>query len=275
MPPDLYASFAPIIKALAPAELSDHASLRAKLRLAVDGELEICYAPLDYVNVGAKVVIVGITPGHTQMVNAVAEYRQQLIAGMPPQHAVRAAKLTASFSGAMRPNLIQLLDGIGLQAALDIETCGELFGSASGLVHTTSVLRNPVFLRGGNYNGTPNMVAHPLLRRQVLEFFAKDISLTPHAVFVPLGDRVADALRWLASEGLLKKEQILDGLPHPSGANSERIAYFLGKKLRSALSAKTNPDSLDRAQEHLLSRVMALRDHPTPHSLHRALAAHR
>lgn len=275
MQPDLYASFAPIIKALTSAELSDPASLRMKLSLAVDGELEICYAPLDYVNVGAKVVIVGITPGHTQMVNAAAEYRRQLIAGASPQHAVRAAKLAATFSGAMRPNLIQLLDGIGLQAALGIETCGELFGAASGLAHTTSVLRNPVFLRGGNYNGTPNMVAHPLLRRQVLEFFAMDISLTPEAVFVPLGDRVADALRWLASEGLLKHEQILDGLPHPSGANSERIAYFLGKKLRSALSVKTNPDSLDRSRELLVSRVMALRCHPAPHALRCGLAAHR
>jgi len=259
MQPVSYIRFAPIIKELTPVELSNTPSLRSKLRIAVDGELEICYAPLDYVNVDAKVVIVGITPGHTQMVNAVAEYRRQLIAGTSPLEAVRAAKLTAAFSGAMRPNLVQLLDSIGLQGALEIETCGDLFGASSGLVHMTSILRNPVFLRSGNYNGTPNMISNPLLRRQVLEFFAKDISLTPGAIFVPLGERVADALRWLASEGKLSHGQILDGLPHPSGANSERIAYFLGRKSRSELSEKTNPVSLDASREALQSRVKAIR----------------
>jgi len=268
MQPDHNATFTPIIKGLTPADLSDAAALRAKLRVAVDGELEICYAPLDHVNVGAKVVIVGITPGHTQMVNAVVEYRRQLIAGAAPQNAMRSAKLTAAFSGAMRPNLIQLLDGIGLQEALGIETCGDLFDASSTLAQTTSVLRNPVFLRGGNYNGTPNMVRHPLLRSQVLEFFAKDIASTPDAIFVPLGDRVAEALRWLASAGHLKHERIFDGLPHPSGANSERIAYFLGRKSRSALSPKTNPDNLDRSRELLVGRVAGLRRHPA----HRARA---
>lgn len=45
---------------------------------------------------------------------------------------------------------------------------------------------------------------------------------------------------------------------HPSGANAERIAYFLGRKSRSALSAKTNPDKLDRAREEMIRKVLAL-----------------
>jgi len=261
MRPDFHARFAPIIKGLTPAALSDAASLRATLRVAVDGELEVCYAPLEFVNADAKVVIIGITPGPTQMINAVAEYRRQLIAGADYQHALRAAKLTGAFSGAMRPNLIQLLDGIGLQEALGIETCGDLFGASSGLAQTTSVLRNPVFLRGGNYNGRPNMVTHPLLRNQVLGLFAKDIASTPDAILVPLGDRVAEALNWLASEGVIKPDRILDGLPHPSGANSERIAYFLGRKSRAALSPKTDPRRLDRSREALIERVASLPGH--------------
>lgn len=261
MRPDLYESFAPIIKGLTSAELSNAASLRATLRVAVDGEVEVCYAPLEFVNANAKVVIIGITPGQTQMINAVAEYRRQLIAGADYQHALRAAKLTGAFSGAMRPNLIQLLDNIGLQEVLGIKTCGDLFGASGELAYTTSVLRNPVFLRGGNYNGTPNMVTHPLLRNQVLGLFARDIASTPDAILVPLGDRVAEALHWLASEGVVKRDRILEGLPHPSGANSERIAYFLGRKSRSTLSTKTNPDKLDRSREALVERVKALRGH--------------
>ena len=47
-------------------------------------------------------------------------------------------------------------------------------------------------------------------------------------------------------------------MTHPSGANAERIAYFLGKKSRSALSVKTNADKLDQAREAMIGKVSAL-----------------
>ena len=37
-------------------------------------------------------------------------------------------------------------------------------------------------------------------------------------------------------------------MPHPSGANAERISYFLGRKPRERLSAKTDPHKLDGAR---------------------------
>ncbi|MDP1740934.1 MAG: hypothetical protein Q8L50_07565 [Polaromonas sp.] len=42
-------------------------------------------------------------------------------------------------------------------------------------------------------------------------------------------------------------------LPHPSLANSERIAYFMGGKARAALSAKTNPVKLDATKSALIA----------------------
>jgi len=51
----------------------------------------------------------------------------------------------------------------------------------------------------------------------------------------------------------------LHGLPHPSGANAERIAYFLGRKDRSALSAKTDAARLDAINRDLKKRVASLR----------------
>jgi hypothetical protein len=77
-------------------------------------------------------------------------------------------------------------------------------------------------------------------------------------VFVPLGDKVAEALYFVADQGLLDRDRILDGLPHPSGANAERIAYFIGRKVRSALSAKTNPDKLDQARAQVVRKLAAL-----------------
>jgi hypothetical protein len=44
-------------------------------------------------------------------------------------------------------------------------------------------------------------------------------------------------------------------LPHPSGANAERIAYFLGNKARESLSIKTNPDLLDQAKVKILEKL--------------------
>ena len=95
------------------------------------------------------------------------------------------------------------------------------------------------------------MTRHPFLRKQLVTYFGADANKMADALFVPLGDKVTEALHFLADQGLMKKDRILDGLPHPSGANAERIAYFLGRKNRSALSAKTNADKLDQARDSM------------------------
>jgi hypothetical protein len=258
MQTNLFDRFAPTIRSLSATELNGSGSLQQKMLLARDGNVEVCYAPFEYINPQARVVIVGITPGQTQMINSIKEARKQLDQGASNIQAMIAAKKTGAFSGTMRPNLIALLDGIGLQRWLGLASCDALFGAAANLVQTTSVLRNPVFVGGENYNGSPNMTKHPLLQEQLLTYFAQDVKALPKAVFVPLGDKVADALNYLVGRNLLSPDRILGGLPHPSGANAERIAYFLGKKRRQDLSTKTNPDKLDRAREEMIGRVLKL-----------------
>ncbi len=258
METSLFEHFSPVIQSLSRDELAGSPSLTSKLRLAQDGQLEICYVPFEYINSQARVVIVGITPGKTQMVNALKEVRRQLDSGASPEDALKAAKQTGAFSGTMRPNLINLLDCVGINRWLGIGSCESLFGSDSHLVQTTSVLRNAVFVKGENYNGTPSMVRHPLLRQKLLTDFGEDAKSLPKAVFVPLGDKVAEALNFVADQGLLDRSRILDGMPHPSGANAERIAYFLGRKPRGQLSAKTDPVKLDRAREAMQAKVATL-----------------
>jgi hypothetical protein len=254
----LFERFAPVIRSLSASDLDGAPTLNSKLRLAADGKMEVCYAPFEYINPWARVVIVGITPGRTQMLNALREARQQLDRGVDFKMALIAAKKTGAFSGSMRPNLVGLLDYVGVNSWLGIRTCDDLFGDAANLVQTTSVLRNPVFVDGENYNGTPNMMRHPLLREQLITYFGEDVRALPKSVFVPLGEKVAEALHFLADRGLLDHGRILDGLPHPSGANAERIAYFIGRKSRSALSAKTNADKLDQARDRMMLKVAAL-----------------
>jgi hypothetical protein len=172
---------------------------------------------------------------------------------------VIAAKLTGTFSGNMRPNLVGLLDCIGLNRWMGIQSCIELFSIAAHRVQTASLLRNPVFVNGKNYNGnTPSIIRDPLLREQLLTYFAEDARSLSEAVFVPLGDKVTEALHFIADHGFISQDKILDGLPHPSGANAERTAYFLGKKNRASLSSRTDPDKLDKARNDLISKVMTL-----------------
>ena len=253
-----FKQFSIVIRSLSPDDLAGDPSLNKKLRIAQDGLVEVCYAPFEYINPKARIVIVGITPGRTQMLNALRECRRQLDAGADDQQALKAAKQIGAFSGAMRPNLVALLNHVGLQNWLGISSCDALFGEASSMVQTASVLRNPVFVNGDNYNGTPNMITHPLLQKQLIDGLGQDAKALPDAVFIPLGDKVALALHFLADRGLIAQKRILDGLPHPSGANAERIAYFLGNKERTALSRKTSPDKLDQARAGLMARVAEL-----------------
>jgi hypothetical protein len=230
------------------------------MRLAQDGDLDICYAPFEYINSQARLVILGITPGRTQMVNAIREARRQLDMGADHTAALMAAKRTGAFSGTMRPNLVAMLDSIGCARWLGIDSCDALFGHgpAAHLVQSASALRNPVFVRGGNYNGTPGITRHPLLREHLMGYFGQDVGSLSSAVFVPLGDKVSEALHFLADRGLVERTRILDGLPHPSGANGERIAYFLRRKTRALLSAKTDPEKVDAARDALLRKIAAL-----------------
>lgn len=230
-----------------------------RLLLDRDGALSIYYAPFDYVNKSARLVVVGITPGKTQMMNAIAEARHQLESGADTLTALRLAKRTGSFSGTMKPNSVNLLDNIGIHQWLSLRSCDVLFADANDLVHTTSALRYPVFVDGANYNGTPNMLKHPLLKRHLVEYFGSEVRQLRDALFVPLGDKVAEALQFLVGLGMIDSHRVLDGLPHPSGANAERVAYFLGNKARERLSAKTDSRKIDKAKTTLLSKMENLR----------------
>jgi hypothetical protein len=259
MPTTQFEKFIPKIRALTPEELIGGTSLFDKMRIAKTDRFEICYAPFDHLNPEARLVIVGITPGRTQMLNALREARGQLDAGATSLQALIAAKRTGAFSGPMRPNLVAMLDRVGLHQRFGLDSANEFFGAASNLLQSTSVLQNPVFLAdGSNYNGTPNMTRNAPLTDQMMSGFAKSASLLPNAYFLPLGPKVSEALMFLANQGAIDGSRVLHGLPHPSPASMERINYFLGKKSREHLSKKTNASNLDAARERLMNQVASI-----------------
>ena len=255
----LFTRYADIIRTTNFESVASATQIPGQFLLGRDGALAAHYIPFDFVNTMAKVVLVGITPGFTQWKNAMVEAQRQLLSGVSHESARIAAKKTGAFSGAMRPNLVALLDNIGIHGWLGVASSDSLFGQYAYFVQTTSVLRHPVFVDGNNYNGTPSMIRTPFLKKQIMEHFVTEAAQLDNPVYIPLGPKVSEALAWLVDEGVLRGDRILNGLPHPSGANAERIAYFLGRKARSALSVKTNPDQLDATRTTLLSRVSALR----------------
>ncbi len=256
---NLLSRFSNVIADASIAQISSDPTLAGKLVLDQDGPLTVTYAPFDYVNTNARVVLVGITPGRQQAVNALLEARRGLVARNELAAVSKSAKETASFSGSMRTSLIDMLDSIYLSRWLGIGSCAELFSARADLVHYTSALRYPVYLNGLNYSGSPAMVSLPLLRRQILDFLTEEARMLPNVVWVPLGPAPASALAMLSRDGVLDGERILDGLPHPSPSNNERIAYFLGRKERQYLSAKTNPVKLDADRERLIGRMQELK----------------
>ncbi len=223
-----------------------------------EGNLSEYYVPFDYLNPAARIVLVGITPGYQQWLNAVTAAQLALQNGDSDQQALYLAKQQGAFSGAIRNNLTQLLDAIGLNDWLGIHSCRSLFSEDMARVHFTSLFNQPVFIHGKNYNNTPTFRQSALLRQSIERGFAVEAQQLPQAVFVPLGPVATAGVQWLAEQQQIDPTHILAGLPHPSGANSERIHYFLGRKPRDALSRQTNPQLLDQAREQLLQKVAAL-----------------
>ncbi|MDF0627101.1 MULTISPECIES: uracil-DNA glycosylase family protein [Acinetobacter calcoaceticus/baumannii complex] len=237
-------------------ENSKDLSALDSLKILEHGNISSYYIPFDYVSEKAKVVLVGITPGKTQLFNALSSVQRSLMKGLEQEDVLKIAKNEGAFSGTLRKNLIKLLDHIGLHEKLGISSTSSLFDKDAYLVHTTSVLRHPVFINGKDYSGsTPNMLKHPLLRDMIDAYLMEEINKLPKAIYIPLGPKVSQVFEYLIQQGSLQDQQVLFGLPHPSGANAERIAYFLGNKARESLSLKTNPDLLDQAKLKILEKL--------------------
>lgn len=210
-------------KMLSKAEL-----LASDLLMKRSGLLEMYYAPHnEYVNPAAKVVIIGITPGWTQMRIALQAAKAGLKAGLSDEAVCRLAKEAAGFAGTMRTHLIDMLDALELHRYLGAGSCGDLFQDQHELLHTTSLLRFPVFVAGNNYNGThPPLLTNPFLNQTVLRSLQDELSLINQPLIIPLGKNVEQVLQRLVADGMLDARDCLWGFPHPSGANGHRHKQF-------------------------------------------------
>jgi hypothetical protein len=206
--------------------LYDHDLLNSTFLLEKDEKkkLEVYYTPFDYINEKARVVITGITPGLHQMRKAyttVIENRH-----LNDEELLHKVKKSASFEGTMRNNLIAMLDELEIPRHLGISSSSELFGKASHLVYTTSILPHAVFFNHQNYNGSrPNILKTEMLLDYVKSYFIKDISRIEDPLIIPLGVNVSKVLDHFGNN-----THTLKGFPHPSGSNGHRHKQFRENK---------------------------------------------
>jgi hypothetical protein len=256
---ELFSTFSPILRDMSEIDLIAEIERPKHLLIAGDQsggrKIDVAYAPFDHVNTKADIVIVGLTPGRQQMRNAVFEARRCLRTGGSATEAISAAKTFASFSGPMRSNLVAMLDSVGVNRALRLASTASLWTDDSGRAHFTSALRYPVFVDGLNYSGTPSILSTGVLREQLMQWFAQEMALFQNAVIVPLGPKVTEAIEYAAERLSLPMARVLSGLPHPSGANAERIAFFLGRKRREDTSVKVDAERLLRCRASLEDKI--------------------
>src|SRR5262245_9874268 len=77
-------------------------------RLHRDRTVEVYFMPTDGLNPAAKLMLLGITPGWTQLELAYRHVRGGLGEGLAPAAARRHARYAASFGGPMRKNLVSM-----------------------------------------------------------------------------------------------------------------------------------------------------------------------
>lgn len=250
--------FLSIIAALSDREIDQELERPRRLLVATHRHggklLEMAYAPFDHVNVGAKVVIVGITPGRQQMKEAVAEARRAAAAGLPDGEVLARAKVHASFAGQMRSNLVKLMDAVGLNDMLGIATTASLWGADSHLAHFTSALRYPTFADGKDYNRSPDLNDVPFLFGKARAWLKEELAQVPDAVIVPMGDMIAEVLTRIGREMSVPAERLLSSMPHASPSNNGRISSFLG--------AKGESDPMRRRFRETVAKVEALSTAP-------------
>jgi hypothetical protein len=186
-----------------------------------DGNIEIYYAPFDYINSKAKIVIVGITPGLQQMIQSFQVIKDG--------KSLKEVKDLSSFKGSMRTTLIKYMDELKINKILKIKSCESLFNLDNKYLHTTSLVKYPVFDKGKNYSGV-NILKKRMLLNFIEKNFLKELKMHQNSIIIPLGNTVSSTIDYLNINYQLKLRCFLKGFTHPSGLNVRKNYQFKENK---------------------------------------------
>ena len=211
-------------------KISKSTTTSGKFLIAKKDNIKIYYAPFDYINSKAKIMIVGITPGLQQMLQSFEVIKEG--------KSLKEVKDLSSFKGSMRTTLIKYLDELKVNKTLKIKSCESLFNKDSKHLHTTSLVKYPVFDKGKNYSGA-NILKKKILLDFIEKNFLKELKTLKKSIIVPLGNTVSSTIEYLNSKYNLKLTCFLEGFPHPSGANARKNIQFKKNKKNIQLILRT------------------------------------
>lgn len=191
-----------------------------KISRTLDEKIVFESTEFDYVNPKAEVVIVGITPGNSQLDGS----RE----GLTP----REIKRKFAFAGRMRPNLVNMLDFIGVNRLLGIESCSTLWEEDFDKVDMTSLLKDATYIVGKSrrmmFKDTEMIAKSKVLTDKYENGFVKDCLQYKRArLFVACGQGVYDELMKLKERGVITAPVV--AIAHPSGNNGVRVLYYMGQ----------------------------------------------
>ena len=179
----------------------------------------------DYVNPKAEVVIVGITPGNSQQKGS----RE----GMSP----REIKRKYAFAGTLRKHMVKMLDYIGLNSLLRIDSYASLWEQDFDRVEMTSLLKDATYVVGKSgktmFKDTEIIAKSKELSEKYENGFVRDCEQYKQAkLFVACGQGVYDELMKLKERGVIAAPVV--AIAHPSGNNAIRVKYYM-EEIESSL----------------------------------------
>jgi hypothetical protein len=232
----------------------------APLTVDSDGRYSLEYVPFEHVNVGARLVIVGITPGPTQRDESCEEAGRLLRQGLLDGEILYRVKKFAAFGGpAMRPNLERMIDALGIMGLIGGGRAAELWQERAHLLHATSVVPHAAFDKGKPFAGSFEEIQRvDVLRRSFERDFLPTLRhLRRDAHFVGLGPTPAAALSVAADKGLIDRSRILGWLAHPSKRGGSQVSIYLGEKKVDELKKR---DPVRYRADALVNAALAMHD---------------
>ncbi|MFC3076012.1 hypothetical protein [Shinella pollutisoli] len=222
------------------------------------------YAPFDWINERADIVLIGITPGMQQAEAALLALQGQLKKGSSIGAAASSAKFEASFKGEMRDISARLMDHFGFQRLFGLATTAELFSAAADRVHYTSVLRYPVLERKNpgapwkNYSGDAKITSRPTMKAMIDRYLVSELRALPEAWLVPFGPVPTLVLENLVQRGVIDGRRVLAGLNHPSGTHWNRHNCQLDLVDHKNCALNVGCDTIQERSRQLRKKVASL-----------------
>jgi hypothetical protein len=220
----------------------------------------IYYVPFEHINVKARLVLVGITPGPTQRDCSRATAQRLLATPAPNSQILKEILRQCAFTD-MRERIDRMLDHFGIPRCLGIDCASRFWSSCFDQFFPTSIIPNAAFKNGLYFNGPFNAILEIApLRHQFEDVFIPSIRrLNKQALYLGLGPVVDKALRLCASRNIIEERQIIGYLPHASPSSGSQFAYFMREKELGDLNPRDpvrhRARDLDVAYERIKSNL--------------------